>query len=249
MNCTHRHVRCNEDIYNELFYLLSSMRKHYAEKVVNGNMNPERFIKMFCDSHHFIDCTRPCCRNAHRMNMGIVLNLYTKEKKLFDEYLCKNPFARKDFSELLHRYLTARTEHEPGTVPKIVIGGKFTEKQVACLAEIAHTYRLFLLPENMDDKTAVTALLQCKRAFAVKVINIRNLAVFFDELLAQNLIAHDWQSIMDKGGFLLSPRSDRRITSSTLSSALNRTKASPTVTQVSIRKAIKEMQKWNITDR
>lgn len=249
MICPHEHVRCNEDIYEELFELLSSMKYLYAKKVLGGNMKPDRFIDIFCDSHHFIDCNSPCCKNAHRMNMGILRNLYTKEKVLLDEFLNKEQFSKKDFSSLLHRYLTARPESQQEEVSPITFGGKFTEKQMACFAGIAYNHRLFLLPEGMNAKTAMTALLQCRPGFTVKVRNIRNMAVFFDELLARNLVTYNWQSTIEKGRFLLSPKSNEPITASTFSSALNKAKVSPTATQVNIRNAIIEMQKEHITDK
>lgn len=248
MNCTHKHVRCDKDIEDELFGLLSSMRKLHAEKVTNGNMRPERFIELFCDSHHFIGCDNPCCKNAHRMNMGIVLNLYIQEKSLFDEFLDREQFGKEDFSELLHHYLTIRKECQPDAVSPITLGGRFTERQMASLAGIAHRYRLFLLPEGMDDSTAMTALLQCKPGFSVKVRNIRNMAVLFDELLAYNLVVHNWQSIMERGRFLLSPKSNKPVTASVLSSALNNTRYSPTPIQSGIRKAVRKMQNRYITD-
>lgn len=239
---------CDEDVSEELFGLLSSVKKFHLEKVVNGKMKPKRFIEMFCDAYHSIDCDRACCRNAHRMNVNIVHNLYTQEKKLFDEYLHKKSFAMKDLSELLHRYLTEPGGNEIGTHFPITLGGKFTEEQMAYLADIAHTYRLFHLQEGMNAHTTMEALLKCAHGFSVKVRNIRNLVVFFDELLANNLISHEWQSVMGKGGFLLSHRTNKPVASSTLSSALNRTKTSQTAVQTSIRKAIREMQKWNTTD-
>lgn len=248
MNCTHKHVRCDKDIEDELFGLLSSMRKLHAEKVTNGNMKPDRFIELFCDSHYFIGCDNPCCMNAHLMNMGIVRNLYTQEKELLDEFLYKEQFGKEDFLELLHRYLTARKECQLKAAPPMALEGRFTERQMASLTEIAHRYRLFLLPDGMDDNAAMTALLQCKPGFSVKVRNIRNMAVLFDELLAYNLVVHNRQSIMERGHFLLSPKSNKPVTASVLSSALNITRYSPTPIQSGIRKAVRKMQNRNITD-
>ena len=44
MSSTHKHVCCDGDIYDELFGLLSSMKKLYMEKVMNGGMKQDRFI-------------------------------------------------------------------------------------------------------------------------------------------------------------------------------------------------------------
>lgn len=175
-------------------------------------------------------------------------NLYTQEKELLDEFLQKEQFGKEDFSELLHRYLATRKECQPETASPMTLGGRFTERQMASLAGIAHRYRLFLLPDGMDESTAMTALLQCKPGFSVKVRNIRNMAVLFDELLAYNLIVHNWQSTMERGRFLLSPKSNRPVTASVLSFALNNTRYSPTAIQSGIRKAVRKMQNRCITD-
>lgn len=248
MYCPHKHVQCDEDVFNELFGLLSSARKLYAEKVVNSNMKPERFIETFCSLHHFIDCDKACCRNAHRANMGIVKGLYMQNHDLLEEYLNKKVFTHKDCSNLIHRYFTIMPIDSPEDSHVITFGGKFSDEQMSCFADIACTNCILSISDKEDARIAITALLQCKPGFSIKVRNIRNVVVFFDELLVYNLIDHNWQSTMEKGGFLISPRSNEPIKSSTLSSALNRAKASPTATQANIRKAIREMQKGHITD-
>lgn len=241
-------MQCDEDVFNELFGLLSSARKLYAEKVVNSNMKPERFIETFCSLHHFIDCDKACCRNAHRANMGIVKGLYMQNHDLLEDYLNKKVFTHKDCSNLIHRYFTIMPIDSPEDSHVITFGGKFSDEQMSCFADIACTNCILSISDKEDARIAITALLQCKPGFSIKVRNIRNIVVFFDELLVYNLIDHNWQSTMEKGGFLISPRSNEPIKSFTLSSALNRAKASPTATQVNIRKAIREMQEGHITD-
>ena len=41
----HKHVCCDEDIWDELFGLLSSMKKLYVEKVMNGGMKGVAFVE------------------------------------------------------------------------------------------------------------------------------------------------------------------------------------------------------------
>ena len=68
---------------------------------MNGSMKQDRFIDLFCDSHHSIGCKQPCCNNAHRMNMGIVRNLYTQEKDMLDRYISiRIRSQRKTFTSL-----------------------------------------------------------------------------------------------------------------------------------------------------
>lgn len=248
MSSTHKHVCCDEDIYDELFGLLSSMKKLYVERVVNGSMKQDRFIDLFCDSHHSIGCKLPSCNNVHRMNMGIVRKLYTQEKELLDRYLYKDPFTKKDFHELIHWHLTTSTDSQSQSKTFISFGGKFTDRQLDCLAKIARDNHLFHLPDNADLKAVMAALLHCKTGFTVKVRNVCNVAVFFDELLTNTLVCYNWQSVIEKGRFLTSPRADKRITASDLSSALYKARISPTVEKSCIRAAIKKMQKEQTTD-
>lgn len=239
----HKHIQSNEDMFDELFHLLSSARELFTANVINGNMKPELFIKMFCDNHYYIDCDRACCRNAHRMNMGIINGIYTQCYDLFEEYSHKKHFTQKDCSCLVHHYQTEFSSELSDDTHIISFGANFSDKQISCLAGIAHTNSLFLLHDDMDDETAMTSLMACKQGFSVKVRNIRNMAVFFDELLIQNLIIYNWQSSIEKGHFLISPKSNEPIAASSISSALNKAKASSTVTQDNIRKAVQEMQK------
>lgn len=146
---------------------------------------------------------------------------------LLEEYLNKKVFTHKDCSNLIHRYFTIMPIDSPEDSHVITFGGKFSDEQMSCFADIACTNCILSISDKEDARIAITALLQCKPGFSIKVRNIRNVVVFFDELLVYNLIDHNWQSTMEKGGFLISPRSNEPIKSSTLSSALNRAKALP----------------------
>ena len=169
MSSTHKHVCCDEDIYDELFGLLSSMKKLYVEKVVNGSMKQDRFIDLFCDSHHSIGCKQPCCNNAHRMNMGIVRNLYTQEKDMLDRYLYKDSFTKEDFHKLIHHHLTTSTDSKSQGATSISFGGKFTDQQLYCLAKIAQDNHLFKLSNDTEARAVMGDLLHCKAGFTVEV--------------------------------------------------------------------------------
>lgn len=248
MSSTHKHVRCDEDIYDELFGLLSSMRKLYVEKVMNGGMKQDRFIDLFCDSHHSIGCKQPCCNNAHRMNMGIVRNLYTQEKDMLDRYLYKDSFTKEDFHELIHQHLTTSTGSQSQRATSMSFGGKFTDHQLDYLAKIAQENHLFKLSNDTEARAAMDDLLNCKAGFTVEVRNLRNVVVFFDELLTNNLVCYNWQSMIEKGRFLISPKNNKRVAASDLSSALYKARISSSVAKHSIRDGIKQMKKGHTTD-
>ncbi len=248
MSSTHKHVCCDEDIYDELFGLLSSMKKLYVEKVMNGGMKHDRFIDLFCDSHHSIGCKQPCCNNAHRMNMGIVRNLYTQEKDMLDRYLYKDSFTKEDFHELIHHHLTTSTENQSHAAASMSFGGKFTDRQLDCLAKIAQDNHLFKLSNDTEARAVMDDLLHCKAGFTVEVRNLRNVAVFFDELLTNNLVCYNWQSVIEKGRFLISPKNNKHVAASDLSSALYKARISSSVAKHNIRDSIKQMKKGHTTD-
>lgn len=184
MSSTHKHVCCDEDIYDELFMLLSSMKKLYVEKVVNGGMKQARFIDLFCDSHYSIGCKQTCCNNAHRMNMGIVRNLYTQEKDMLDRYLYKDSFTKEDFHELIHHHLTTSTGSQSPRATSYVIRRKVHRPAVGLSGEgCTKDNHLFKLSNDTEARAVMDDLLHCKTGFTVEVRNLRNVAVFFDELL------------------------------------------------------------------
>lgn len=85
---------------------------------------------------------------------------------------------------------------------------------VAC----ANAYHLFCVSTlRIED---MEALFACKENFCIRVNNIRHVAVLFDALLENTFILPHWQSVLDKGRFLLSKDGTRYVTASSLSSAL-----------------------------
>lgn len=224
------------------------MKKLYMEKVMNGSMRQDRFIDLFCDSHHSIGCKQPCCNNAHRMNMGIVRNLYTQEKEMLDRYLYKDSFTKEDFHELIHHHLTTSAGSQSQRATSLSFGGKFTDRQLDCLAQIAQDNCLFKLSNYTETRAVMDALLHCKAGFTVEVRNLRNVAVFFDELLNNHLVCYNWQSVIERGRFLISSNSNKRIAASDLSSALYKARISSGIVKHSIRDGIKQMKKGQKTD-
>ena len=204
---------------------------------MNGSMKQDRFIDLFCDSHHSIGCKQPCCNNAHRMNMGIVRNLYTQEKEMIDRYLYKDSFTKEDFHELIHHHLTTSTGSQSQRATSMSFGGKFTGQQLDCLAQIAKDNNLFKLSNDTEARAVMGDLLHCKTGFTVEVRNLRNVAVFFDELLTNNLVCYNWQSVIEKGRFLISPKNNKRVAASDLSSALYKARISSSVVVSLLRSA------------
>ena len=235
----HKHVTCEDDIREELLGLLKEAGTAYYEKVVKGGMKPMIFAELFCESHRHIDCNETRCMNAHAMNVSIVRSLLTVGRALFRKFAGRTPLTEKECLEMINRHLfisrpmNAKEEESP------TLSSKLSASQEENLAGIVHSYGLFELPEGMDERTAVTKLLHCEEGFAVKVRNLRNVAVMFDELLAMKLICYKWQHRLVEGKHLISSQSEECVTTSSLSSALSESKKSPTLQQERIRSDVK----------
>ena len=103
---------------------------------------------------------------------------------------------------------------------------------VAC----ATAFHLFcvstLCVEDME------ALFSCREDFSIRVNNVRHVAVMFDALLENRLIEPYWQSVLDKGRFLVSKDSRSYVSASSLSTALSIARIKKTAVANGIRKAI-----------
>ena len=106
---------------------------------------------------------------------------------------------------------------------------------VAC----ANAYHLFCVSAvSIED---MKALFACKEGFRIRVNNIRHVAVLFDALLERSYIQAHWQSVLERGRFLVSKDGKRFVTASSLSTALSAARSCMTSTTVSIRKAVSQL--------
>lgn len=112
-----------------------------------------------------------------------------------------------------------------------------TKEQMVRIAHCANTNHLFCVSEvSIDD---MQSLLECKSNFSLKVENARNVAVLFNALLEGNLIGWNWKKAMENGGHLLSRKTGKPISATTLSSALSDIKRKPTPTSKRIEDEIR----------
>ena len=88
---------------------------------------------------------------------------------------------------------------------------------------------------RMED---MEALFTCKEGFRIRVNNIRHVAVLFDALLERSCIQAHWQSVLERGKFLVSKDGKRIVTASSLSTALSAARIRPTSVVYAIRTMI-----------
>lgn len=107
---------------------------------------------------------------------------------------------------------------------------------MAGIVSCANTCHLFCVPTvRMED---MEALFACKEGFRIRVNNIRHVAVLFDALLERSYIQAYWQSVLERGKFLVSKDGKRIVTASSLSTALSAARIRPTSVVYAIRTMI-----------
>ena len=110
------------------------------------------------------------------------------------------------------------------------------KEQMAGIVSCANTYHLFCVPTvRMED---METLFACEEGFRIQVNNIRHVAVLFDTLLGRSCIQAHWQSILERGRFLVSKDGKRFVTASSLSTALSAARIRPTSVVYAIRTMI-----------
>ena len=201
----------------------------------------------FINSHRYIDCNKAVCRNCHEMNLHIVKGLLTDCARLVNPLFTADSFSFKECLELKRMYDTSgslpatdrQRVNEPIYDPPLSFGCNFSREQMAGIVSCANTCHLFSVSVRIED---MEALFACKEGFRIRVNNLRHVAVLFDALLENSFIQSRWQSVLDKGGFLLPKDGERFITASNLSSALSAVRKNMTSVAYGIKRVIKELK-------
>lgn len=243
------HFVTEQDVAEEFFTLLSEAREFYIQDVIGDGKRYERYVDDFVNVHRYIDCDNTVCRNCHEMNIHIVRGLLTdfahlirqlftamdfsfeecmKLKRVYDTFVPSPPVVHRDYGQ-------ATKEHP------LSFGCNFTPKQMIGITACANTYHLFCVSKVCTED--MEALFSCKEGFHIRVNNIRHVAILFDALLENSLIQPYWQSVLDKGRFLLSKDGKRFISASSLSSALSVIRSNMGAAAYSIKKAIGQLER------
>ena len=106
------------------------------------------------------------------------------------------------------------------------------------IADCANTNHLFCVSVATED---IRALLECRNGYRVTVVNIRSFAILFDALLEHGMIDWNWKAVMANGEHLLSKKTGKPISATTLSSALSEIKKRPTPASKRIVDEIREI--------
>ena len=243
----HRHITAEQDVRNELFALLASARETYLQDVIDCGKLYRRFVDDFINSHRYIDCDNVVCRNCHEMIIHVVRGILYDYQDYVRQIFSAGAFSLEDCMEMKRMYDTSEInspafayDADPmATATSLSFECNFSKEQMAGIVSCANTYHLFCVSTvRMED---MEALFACKRGFQIRVNNIRHVAVLFDTLLERSYIQAHWQSVLARGGFLLSKDGKRTVSATSLSSALSATRNKMTSVAYGIRKAVSEL--------
>lgn len=247
MESGHRHVRCKNDVGEELYSLLMSARDLYKEEVVNNKrMTAEMFAEVFCHSRRHIDCGRARCRNAHETNMCIVWHVLTAGENFVKKYLLADVFTVSLCEEMVDSLLGCDAPPPPTTNKKnsqgdpLSFGCSLTDEQLIRITAIADANQLFCVSEVTADM--MRSLFECREGVRIKARNAALIAVLFDALYVNGLIKRGWQKTIAEGRFILSGRNSTPITASYLSTILAKKRTADCAISKSIRKAVEELK-------
>lgn len=243
----HRHITAEQDVRNELFALLASARKTYLRDVIDSGKLYHRFVDDFINSHRYIDCDNVVCRNCHEMIIHVVRGILYDYQDYVRQIFSAGAFSLDDCMELKRRYDTSEInspafayDADPmATATSLSFECNFSKEQMAGIVSCANTYHLFYVPTvRMED---MEVLFACKEGFRIRVNNIRHVAVLFDALLERSYIQVHWQSVLERGRFLVSKDGKRFVTASSLSTALSAARIRPTSVVYAIRTMIGQL--------
>ena len=181
------------------------------------------------------------------MNLHIIKGLFDDCPSLINQFFVSESFSLKDSIELKRLYDTI--EYPQSIAAKLPIRGvtalsfgcTLSHKQLAAISELANTYDLFSASEVSEQDMA--NLFDCKLGFNIRVNNLRRIAILFDALLNSGMVQWDWQSILERGKFLMKKSGDGHVTASSLSSALSASRRAPTSANEAIRKAVYKLSR------
>lgn len=237
------HFATEHDVAEELFTLLSEARVIYLQDVIKSGKRYDRYVDDFVNSRRYINCNDAVCRNCHEVNIHIVKGLLHDRAGLVRKFFTADTFSFEDCMRLKWKYNFYESSSpgspgadNPARVPPLSFGCSFSGEQMKGIVACATAFHLFcvstLRVEDME------ALFSCREDFSIRVNNVRHVAVMFDALLENRLIEPYWQSVLDKGRFLVSKDGRSYVSASSLSTALSVARIKKTAAANGIRKAI-----------
>lgn len=218
----------------------------YQNQVVKCGKLIRRYTEDFVNSHYYTDESTASGRNQHRCDYHILKSILENRPDLVEKYLAKPGFDVSDFHAMMHEFDTVEPTNvatkstglsESGKIPTLTFGCSFNDEQIALLTIVANNTHIFASEVSDAD---MKALFDVTLKNPLKAKSNRLVAVLFGSLVKYDLVNHDWQTVIDKNGLILSSASDKPLSSTSLSSALNGAKDT-TAAVKTIKKYVEEV--------
>ena len=231
----HGHFENETDALHELWVMLLSARYSYRKEVLDGGKKHDRFVEDFTCSHRHVNCDKARCKNVHEKNHNIARRILAERSDLAQQLFNCEKFTLEDCIKMKHVFDT--TDAPPPntasphtevseTKSTLSFGYHLSLKQMVRIADCANANHLFCVSVTIVED--IRALLERRNGYRITVENIRSVAILFDTLLENGMIGWNWKTAVARGGHLLSKKTGKPISATTLSSALSEIKKRPT---------------------
>ena len=213
--------------------------RRYQSEVIGCGKSYDRYADDFICDHRFNYAVSAWEANQKYSNLNRIDTLLKTRRDLVEKYFLSKTFGPTDFAAMF-------SEFNRGTAPvsPVFDGGKamnfgcdLTARQTQAIADIANDLNIFRQPVSGEDMAKLFSPSPHIRLISA---NNRKLAILFDSLSYDNLIAGDWQKVIAATGIIISS-ANAPLTQSKLSTALNEARGEESAAFVTIRKRVHEI--------
>lgn len=213
--------------------------RRYQSEVIGCGKSYERYADDFICDHRFNYAVSALEANQKYTNLNRIDTLLMERRDLVEKYFSSKVFGPTDFAAMF-------SEFNRGTAPisPVIAGGKtmnfgcdLTAMQTQAIADIANDLNIFRQPVSGEDMAKLFSPSPHIRLISA---NNRKLAILFDSLSYEKLIAGDWQKVIAATGVIISS-ANAPLTQSKLSTALNEARGEESAAFVTIRKRVHEI--------
>lgn len=213
--------------------------RRYQSEVIGCGKSYDRYADDFICDHRFNYAVSAWEANQKYTNLNRIDTLLKTRRDLVEKYFLSKTFGPTDFAAMF-------SEFNRGTAPisPVIAGGKtmnfgcdLTAMQTQAIADIANDLNIFRQPVSGEDMAKLFSPSPHIRLISA---NNRKLAILFDSLSYEKLIAGDWQKVIAATGVIISS-ANAPLTQSKLSTALNEARGEESAAFVTIRKRVHEI--------
>lgn len=188
----------------------------------------------FLNGHHYVDAGTAADKNLHRKALGAVGILLLERTDLVKQFFSKPSLETADVDKMIALVYTECRDNETSgrdthkkTVLKVAIAPSLNcrvkEEDMVLLAECANQASFF---KEIVNAATISDLLHCRLATPLVADNLMGFAYFLDRLSAMHLVGRNWQTTLERCGFILQQGENKPQGHASYASALSRARRS-----------------------